>query len=72
MNMSASMENLSFENTAIVACGTMSLELNYLKEQDFLIRITCFILPPGFTRILQSWRDSLLKSSARQKKKSGM
>ncbi len=30
----AIMETVSFENIAIVSCGTMSIELNYLKKAD--------------------------------------
>jgi len=35
------MSDISFANIAVVACGTMSLELNYLKQEDFPIRIIC-------------------------------
>jgi len=30
------MNKVSFADVAIVACGTMSLELNYLKKEGFL------------------------------------
>jgi hypothetical protein len=30
------MEDASFKDTAIVACGTLSLELNHLRESGFL------------------------------------
>ena len=30
------MSDISFANIAVVACGTMSLELNYLKQEGFL------------------------------------
>ena len=30
------MNELSFRNIALVSCGTLSLELNHLKEEEFL------------------------------------
>ncbi len=39
--------NLSFQNTAIVACGTMSLELNYLRDEGFLDTDHVFYTHPG-------------------------
>jgi len=30
------MNNVSFADIAIVSCGTLSLELNYLKQEGFL------------------------------------
>ncbi|MFO7912676.1 MAG: glycyl-radical enzyme activating protein [Desulfotignum sp.] len=44
------MEKLSFENTAIVACGTMRPELNHLKDQGFLDTPHLFYTTPGLPK----------------------
>jgi hypothetical protein len=31
------MDNISFSDIAIVSCGTLSLELNHLRETGFLM-----------------------------------
>ena len=41
------MEQVSFSDIAIVACGTMSLELNYLKEKGFLDTEHLYFTTPG-------------------------
>jgi len=41
------MSNTSFANIAIVACGTVSLELNYLKQDGFLDTNHLYYTTPG-------------------------
>ncbi len=41
------MQDTSFADIAIVACGTMSLELNYLKKEGFLSTEHLFYTTPG-------------------------
>lgn len=41
------MERISFDDIAIVACGTLSLELSYLKNQGFLNPRHIFYNTPG-------------------------
>jgi hypothetical protein len=41
------MDNTTFSDIAIVSCGTLSLELNYLKEQAFLDTNHLFYTTPG-------------------------
>jgi hypothetical protein len=40
--------NQSFSDTAIIACGTMSLELNALKQEGFLDTQHLLYTTPGF------------------------
>ena len=41
------METVSFEDIAIVSCGTMSLELNALRAEGFLNTETLYFTTPG-------------------------
>ena len=41
------MQDISFADIAIVSCGTLSLELNYLKEDGFLDTDYIFYTTPG-------------------------
>ncbi|MBW1802919.1 MAG: DUF1638 domain-containing protein [Deltaproteobacteria bacterium] len=41
------MKDMSFANIAVVACGTLSLELNHLKEEGFLDTNHLFFTTPG-------------------------
>ena len=41
------MNNVSFADIAIVSCGTLSLELNYLKKEGFLDTSHLFFTTPG-------------------------
>jgi hypothetical protein len=41
------MDRVSFSDTAIVACGTMSLELNHLKNEGFLDAKAIYYTTPG-------------------------
>ncbi len=41
------MDNISFSDIAIVSCGTLSLELKYLREEGFLDTAHLFFTTPG-------------------------
>jgi hypothetical protein len=41
------MDNMTFSDIAVVSCGTLSLELNYLKEQGFVDTNHLFYTTPG-------------------------
>lgn len=67
--MSVLMEDLSFEDTAIVACGTMSLELNHLKEQGFLNTEHLFYTTPGLHQNITELERQLIKIIGKAKEK---
>jgi hypothetical protein len=54
------METVSFADIAIVACGTMSLELNYLKEEGFLNTPKIFYTVPGLHQDVQDLERQLI------------
>jgi hypothetical protein len=41
------MDNISFSDIAIVSCGTLSLELNYLKKEGFIDSADLRFTTPG-------------------------
>jgi len=41
------MEQISFSDIAIVSCGTLSMELNHLKNEGFLDTNHLFFTTPG-------------------------
>ncbi|WP_022665647.1 DUF1638 domain-containing protein [Desulfospira joergensenii] len=55
------MKHLSFSNTAIVACGTMSPELNFLREQGFLDTSHLFYTTPGLHQDIGELENQLVK-----------
>ena len=55
------MSELSFKNTAIVACGTMSPEINYLKAQGFLDTDHIYFTTPGLHQDIRELEHSLVK-----------
>ncbi len=55
------MSELSFKNTAIVACGTMSPEINYLKAQGFLDTDHIYFTTPGLHQDIRELERSLVK-----------
>lgn len=59
----------SFSNTAIVACGTMSPELNFLKSEGFLDTTHLFYTTPGLHQDIWKLEEQLIKfiSKAREK-----
>ena len=61
-----SINNLSFKNHAIVACGTLSPELNYLRETGFLNADKILYTKPGLHKVaceLEKQLDRQLKKA---------
>lgn len=54
------MEDISFSDIAIVSCGTLSLELNYLKESGFLDTDHIFYTTPGLHQDIPELERQLL------------
>ncbi len=63
------MEHLSFKNTAIVSCGTMSLEINHLKEIGFLDTDHLFYTTPGLHQNVFELENQLIKFIKKAKAK---
>lgn len=55
------MTDISFSNTAIVACGTMSPELNHLKEEGFLDTDHLYYTTPGLHQNIHELEKQLIK-----------
>lgn len=55
------MTYISFSNTAIVACGTMSPELNHLKEEGFLDTDHLYYTTPGLHQNIHELEKQLIK-----------
>jgi hypothetical protein len=55
------MDKLSFGNTAIVACGTLSPEINYLVKQGFLDTRHIFYTTPGLHQDISELETQLKK-----------
>ena len=61
--------NISFSGIAIVSCGTLSLELNYLKKTGFLDANHLFYTTPGLHEDIHELERQLLQriDSAKEK-----
>ena len=55
------MKNVSFSDTAIVSCGTLSLELNYLKKEGFLDTNYVYFTTPGLHEDIHQLEHQLIK-----------
>lgn len=56
------MEEQSFKKTAVVACGTLSPEINYLVDTGFLDTSHIFFTPPGLHQDIHELESRLIKS----------
>ena len=65
------MNNSSFSNIAIVSCGTLSLELNYLKKTGFLDTDHLFYTTPGLHEDIRELERQLLQRIDKAKEKTG-
>ncbi len=65
------MENVSFKDCAIVACGTMSLELNHLKGEGFLDTDHLFYTTPGLHQDIVKLESQLVKMIEKARTKAG-
>jgi len=55
-------ENQSFSNTAIVSCGTLSPEINYLKTTGFLDTSHIFFTTPGLHQNINELETKLIQT----------
>ena len=63
------MDEISFSDIAIVSCGTMSLELNYLKKEGFLDTDKLFFTTPGLHEDIRELERQLVDNINRAKEK---
>ena len=63
------MEEVSFSDIAIVACGTMNLELNHLKKEGFLDAQKIYYTKPGLHQDCQELEKQLIQRIIRAKEK---
>lgn len=63
------MSQTSFSGFAIVSCGTLSLELNYLRKQGFLDTKHLVFTTPGLHEIPQELEKQLIQKIGQAKKK---
>lgn len=61
--------NSTFSNISIVSCGTVSLELNYLKKDGFLDTDHLFYTTPGLHEDIHELERQLINRINRAKKK---
>ena len=61
------MEPSLFSNIAIVSCGTMSPELNYLKKQGVLATSHIFYTSPGLHQYIPELEDQLIRQIKKAK-----
>ncbi len=63
------MTDISFANIAIVACGTMSLELNYLKKEGFLDTNHLYYTTPGLHQDIPELEQQLVSRIKKAREK---
>ncbi|QTA87484.1 DUF1638 domain-containing protein [Desulfonema magnum] len=63
------METVSFSDIAIVACGTLSPELNFLKKEGFLDTKHMFFTTPGLHENIHELERQLLQRIAKAREK---
>ncbi len=61
------METVSFSDIAIVACGTMSLELNYLRDEGFLDTPQILYTVPGLHQVVLELESQLIRQIKKAK-----
>ncbi len=65
------MDKISFSDIAIVSCGTLSLELNYLKKEGFLDTNYLFFTTPGLHENINELERQLVRQIRKAKEKAG-
>lgn len=65
------MDNISFADISIVSCGTMSLELNYLKNQGLLNAPHILYTTPGLHQDIPELERQLVRQIGKAKEKTG-
>ena len=63
------MENVSFADIAIVSCGTLSLELNYLKQTGVLDTDHLYFTTPGLHEDIRELEHQLIRQIGAAKEK---
>ncbi len=63
------MSDTSFANIAIVACGTVSLELNYLKQEGFLDTDHLYYTTPGLHQVIPELERQLISRIKKAREK---
>jgi hypothetical protein len=63
------MDHISFSDIAIVSCGTLSLELNYLKKEGFLDTTRIFFTTPGLHEDIRGLERQLKEQINKAKEK---
>jgi len=63
------MGNPSFEDVAIVSCGTLSMELNHLKEEGFLNTSHLFFTKPGLHENVRELENQMVARIQKAKEK---
>lgn len=61
------MENISFKDMAIVACGTLKMELDRLKEEGFLDTDHIYYTAPGLHQDIQKLEEQLVQKIQKAK-----
>jgi hypothetical protein len=65
------METVSFADISIVSCGTMSLELNYLKNEGLLDTPQILYTTPGLHQDIPELERQLVRRITKAKEKTG-
>ena len=65
------MDTVSFEHIGIVSCGTMSIELNYLKETGFLNSRHIYYTTPGLHQNIPELEHQLMERIQQAKAQAG-
>lgn len=63
------MSEVSFSNIAVVSCGTLSLELNFLKQSGFLDTDHLFFTTPGLHEDIRELESQLIRRIQTAKEK---
>ena len=64
------MEQISFSDIAIVSCGTLSMELNHLRNEGFLDTNHLFFTTPGLHEDIRELERQLIERINKAKEKS--
>jgi hypothetical protein len=63
------MDRVSFSDIAVVSCGTMSLELQYLKKEGFLDTEHLFLTTPGLHEDIRELERQLVEGIQKAQKR---
>jgi len=63
------MEEISFSDIAIVSCGTLSMELNHLRDEGFLDTNHLFLTTPGLHEDIHDLERQLIARINKAKEK---